>query len=285
MRNALSRRSISAIHGCHRLEREALLGRAFRLSWPGARHVPRQACVSRNSWSTCRCTRSVGAWRATRAATRRSRSRTWISFCAWPSRSSPFARVCATSRRVCARISAKLYHAGHPRRRRAQHAGRCQRARDWRIYRDFAACADRARPHALCATSALRVELDADRLCLGLHAPSTCALSLFPWAHFQAAKAAVKLHTLLDLRGNIPCFVHISDGKMHDVNVLDLIGFEPGASTSWTAAIIDFARLLRLASGTAPSSSLAPSQSPVSAGSTRAQSTRPPACAAIRRSC
>ncbi len=61
------------------------------------------------------------------------------------------------------------------------------------------------------------------------------SLKVFPWAHFRKAKAAVKMHTQIDLRGNIPSFIHVSDGKMHEVNVLDLMTPEPAASRSWIA--------------------------------------------------
>ena len=71
-------------------------------------------------------------------------------------------------------------------------------------------------------------------------------LSVFPWAPFRSTKAAVKLHTLLDLRGNIPTFIHISDGKMHDVNVLDLLLPEPGAFYVMDRGYLDFERLVRL---------------------------------------
>ena len=74
-------------------------------------------------------------------------------------------------------------------------------------------------------------------------------LSVFPWAPFRSTKAAIKLHTLLDLRGNIPSFIHISDGKLHDVNVLDLLLPEPGAFYIMDRGYIDFARLYRLAPG------------------------------------
>ena len=70
-------------------------------------------------------------------------------------------------------------------------------------------------------------------------------LSLFPWAHFRTAKAAVKLHTLLDLRGNIPCFVHVSPGKTHDVNVLDRLLIEPAAFYVMDRAYLDYRRLRR----------------------------------------
>ena len=68
-------------------------------------------------------------------------------------------------------------------------------------------------------------------------------LSVFPWAHFRTTKAAVKMHTLLDLRGSIPTFIHISDGKLHDVNVLDLLLAEPGAIYVMDRGYVDFARL------------------------------------------
>ena len=68
-------------------------------------------------------------------------------------------------------------------------------------------------------------------------------LSLFPWAHFRSTKSAVKMHTLLDLRGNIPSFIHISNGKMHDVNVLDMLAPEAGAIYVMDRGYVDFARL------------------------------------------
>jgi hypothetical protein len=71
-------------------------------------------------------------------------------------------------------------------------------------------------------------------------------LSVFPWAHFRSTKAAVKMHTLLDLRGSIPSFIHISDGKLHDVNVLDLLPPEPGAIYVMDRGYVDFARLYLL---------------------------------------
>ena len=71
-------------------------------------------------------------------------------------------------------------------------------------------------------------------------------LSLFDWAPFRSTKAAIKLHTLLDLRGAIPAFIHISDGKLHDVNVLDMLAFEAGAFYVMDRGYLDFARLYAL---------------------------------------
>ena len=92
---------------------------------------------------------------------------------------------------------------------------------DWRIYAEFA--------HRLIAQARrlyFRREsvgrFEGHRLCVGSQRPSDLCLSLFPWAHFRSAKAAVKMHTLLDLRGDIPSFIHISDGKLHDVHALDM---------------------------------------------------------------
>jgi hypothetical protein len=89
-------------------------------------------------------------------------------------------------------------------------------------------------------------------------------LSLFPWAPFQGTKAAVKLHTLMDLRGSIPSFIHISDGKLHDVKILDQLACEPGAFYVMDRGYVDYARLHVLHQAGAFSSS-APSPSPVPA--------------------
>jgi hypothetical protein len=70
-------------------------------------------------------------------------------------------------------------------------------------------------------------------------------LNLFPWAKFRRRKGAVKLHTLLDLRGNIPCFIHVSQGKMHDVTALDYLPIESGAFYIMDRGYVDFARLHR----------------------------------------
>jgi hypothetical protein len=117
--------------------------------------------------------------------------------------------------------------------------------RDWRIYADFAQTLIRiARP--LYADEDLGLDLDGTIYALDSTTIDLC-LSVFPWAHFRSAKAAVKLHTLLDLRGNIPTFIHISDGKLHDVNVLDILIPEPGAFYIMDRGYVDFARLYALA--------------------------------------
>ena len=97
--------------------------------------------------------------------------------------------------------------------------------------------------HVLYAEKDLSIELDNTVYALDA---STIDLSLFPWALFRSIKSAVKLHTLLDLHGNIPTFIHISDGKLHDVNVLDILLPEPGAFYIMDRGYVDFERLFTL---------------------------------------
>ena len=112
--------------------------------------------------------------------------------------------------------------------------------RDWRIYRDFAlALIQIAR--RLYAQDGFGVELEQTVYALDSTTIDLC-LALFPWAPFRKRKAAVKLHTLLDLRGSIPSFIHISDGKLHDVNVLDRIAFETGCFYVMDRGYVDCAR-------------------------------------------
>ena len=116
--------------------------------------------------------------------------------------------------------------------------------RDWRIYADFAQALIRvARP--LYAEEDLGLELDNTVYALDASTIDLC-LSVFPWALFRSTKSAVKLHTLLDLRGNIPTFIHISDGKLHDVNVLDILLPEAGAFYIMDRGYVDFQRLYTL---------------------------------------
>jgi transposase len=116
--------------------------------------------------------------------------------------------------------------------------------RDWRIYFDLAQLLI-ARARRLYAEERFGVELAHAAYALDATTIDLC-LTLFPWAPFRRAKAAVKLHTLLDLRGNIPTFIRVSSGKMHEVNVLDELPIEPGAFYVMDKAYLDFARLFRL---------------------------------------
>ena len=146
---------------------------------------------------------------------------------------------------VCLRAQhSKLYHLGIRGHVARSNLADANEKRDWRIYRDFAnALIVEAR--RLYAGDAFGVDLDNTVYALDT---TTIDLSLkvFPWAHFRTTKAAVKMHTQIDLRGNIPSFIHVSDGKMHEVNVLDLITPEPGSFTIMDRGFLDFARLYRL---------------------------------------
>ena len=117
-------------------------------------------------------------------------------------------------------------------------------SRDWRIYADFAQILIAiARP--LYAHDPIGVDLDQSLYALDSTTIDLC-LSLFPWARFRKHKAAVKMHTLLDLHGNIPTFIRITDGKVHDVNILDEIMPEAGAFYVMDRAYVDFERLFFL---------------------------------------
>ena len=138
-------------------------------------------------------------------------------------------------------MKAKLYHAGIRGTIARNTLAQANRKRDWRIYADFAHLLI-ARARELYASDALAVELAETVYAFDSTTIDLC-LTLFPWAHFRKRKAAIKLHTLIDLRGNIPCFVHISSGKMHDVKSLDHLPLEPGAFYIMDRGYIDFARL------------------------------------------
>jgi hypothetical protein len=118
-------------------------------------------------------------------------------------------------------------------------------SRDWRIWSDLAALLIRRARKLYASESALGVELDNTVYALDSSTIDLC-LSLFAWAPFRSTKAAIKLHTLLDLRGAIAAFIHVSDGKLHDVNVLDMLAFEAGAFYVMDRGYVDFARLYAL---------------------------------------
>ena len=140
--------------------------------------------------------------------------------------------------------ASKLYHMGFREPVRRATLADANEARDWRIYAEFAQRLI-ARARRLYAQDSFGVELDHTVYALDATTIDLC-LSMFPWAAFRSTKAAVKLHTLLDLRGAIPSFIHVSDGKLHDVNVLDLLLPEPGAFYVMDRGYLDFARLYAL---------------------------------------
>jgi hypothetical protein len=137
----------------------------------------------------------------------------------------------------------KLYHLGIRSTVARNTLANANAVRDWRIYADFAqSLISIARP--LYVDDSFGVDLKNTVYALDTTTIDLC-LSVFPWAPFRSAKAAVKMHTLLDLRGNIPSFIHISDGKMHEVNVLDQLLPEAGAFYIMDRGFTDFARLFR----------------------------------------
>ena len=140
--------------------------------------------------------------------------------------------------------SNKLYHMGIRSRIARSTLAEANEKRDWRIYADFAQSLIQI-ARRLYADEDLGLELDNTVYALDASTIDLC-LSVFPWAHFRQTKAAIKLHTLLDLRGNIPSFIHISDGKLHDVNVLDLLLPEAGAFYVMDRGYTDFERLYQL---------------------------------------
>ena len=135
----------------------------------------------------------------------------------------------------------KLYHMGIGGGISRNTLANANQVRDWRIYADFAQRLIHA-ARCLYRDEELGLELDNTVYALDSSTIDLCP-TLFPWADFRKTKAAVKLHTLLDLRGSIPSFIHISDGKLHDVNVMDLLIPEAGAFYVMDRAYVDFARL------------------------------------------
>ena len=138
-------------------------------------------------------------------------------------------------------MSRKLYHMGFHGKVARSTLADANESRDWRIYADFAqVLIGIARP--MYAHDPIGVDLDQSLYALDSTTIDLC-LSLFPWARFRKHKAAVKMHTLLDLHGNIPTFIRITDGKVHDVNILDEIAPEAGAFYVMDRGYIDFERL------------------------------------------
>jgi len=137
-------------------------------------------------------------------------------------------------------IGSKLYHMGFRSKVARSTLADANESRDWRIYADFAQVLIAiARP--LYVSDPIGVELDQGLYALDSTTIDLC-LSLFPWAKFRQHKAAVKMHTLLDLHGNIPTFIRITDGKVHDVNILDEFLPEAGAFYVMDRGYIDFER-------------------------------------------
>lgn len=142
-------------------------------------------------------------------------------------------------------LGPRLYHAGIRSRIARSTLAQANEVRDWRIYADFAAGLI-ARARELYCDQALEVGVDWKHPAYAFDSTTIdLCLKLFPWAQFRRRKSAVKLHTLIDLRGSIPCFIHISGGKMADVVSLDHLPIEAGAFYVMDRGYIDFARLYR----------------------------------------
>jgi len=138
-------------------------------------------------------------------------------------------------------MSGKLYHMGFRGNVARSTLADANESRDWRIFADFAQVLIRiARP--LHVHDPIGVDIDQSLYALDSTTIDLC-LSLFPWAKFRKHKAALKMHTLLDLHGNIPTFIRITDGKVHDVNILDELLPEPGAFYVMDRGYVDFERL------------------------------------------
>ena len=143
----------------------------------------------------------------------------------------------------------KLYHMGIRGPISRNTLANANKIRDWRIYADLALSLI-ATARKLYSKDAFIEDLNETVYALDATTIDLC-LSLFPWAHFRKTKGAIKLHTLLDLRGNIPSFIHISDGKLHEVNTLDIIPIEVGSFYIMDRGYMDYARLHRLSQAAA----------------------------------
>jgi hypothetical protein len=138
-------------------------------------------------------------------------------------------------------MDAKLYHSGFRGNVSKSNLADANEKRDWRIYRDVAQVLIRI-ARDLYAGDDFGLQLDETVYALDASIIDLC-LSIFPWAGFRRTKSAVKLHTLLDLRGNIPSFIAITDGRYHEVNILDVLLMEPGAIYIMDRGYLDFERL------------------------------------------
>ena len=137
--------------------------------------------------------------------------------------------------------AAKLYHMGFRHEIKRSTLADANETRDWRIHAEFAQCLI-VQARKLYIDDSFGIELENTTYALDSTTIDLC-LSLFPWALFRTTKSAVKMHTLLDLRGNIPSFIHITDGKWGDVNVLDVLVLEAGAIYIMDRGYLDFTRL------------------------------------------
>lgn len=142
-------------------------------------------------------------------------------------------------------VSTKLYHSGVKSKVKRSTLSDANENRDWRIYAEFAQLLIQEARQLYKDDNNFMVEIDEIAYALDSSTIDLC-LSLFPWAKFRKRKGAVKMHTQIDLRGSIPTFIEITDGKVHDVNILDLLILEPGAFYIMDRAYLDFERLYHM---------------------------------------
>jgi hypothetical protein len=142
-------------------------------------------------------------------------------------------------------VSTKLYHSGVKSKVKKSTLSDANENRDWRIYAEFAQLLIQEARKLYKDDNNFMVEIDEIAYALDSSTIDLC-LSLFPWAKFRKRKGAVKMHTQIDLRGSIPTFIEITDGKVHDVNILDLLILEPGAFYIMDRAYLDFERLYHM---------------------------------------
>lgn len=145
-------------------------------------------------------------------------------------------------------LSGKLYHSGIKQAVSRSTLAEANEKRDWRIYADFAQVLIKEARKLYKTDNEFLLDIDEIAYALDSTTIDLC-LALFPWAKFRKAKGAIKMHTLLDLRGSIPTFIEITDGQCHDVNILDLIITEPGAVYVMDMGYIDYERLYKIHQG------------------------------------
>ncbi len=190
------------------------------------------------------CTSFVNAFSVIQAITKYRVSHVGINSCAWPLLRLTYRESLRDIESCLNSMQKKLYHMGFKGNISRSTLAYTNETRDWRIYADFAQVLIHI-ARGLYRGDEFGVELDQTVYALDSTTIDLC-LSLFPWAHFRRQKGAIKLHTLLDLRGNLPSFIEITDGKVHDVNILDDLIPEPGSYYIMDRGYLDFKRLYAL---------------------------------------
>ena len=202
-----------------------------------------------------------------------------ISTSPWPSPSFTYRESLRDIEACLKAVGGKLYHMGFRGSVVRSTLADANESRDWRIYADFAlVLIGIARP--LYTNDPFGVDLDQSLYALDSTTIDLC-LSVFPWAKFRKRKGAVKMHTLLDLHGNIPTFIQITNGKVHDVNILDQLLLEAGAFYVMDRGYIDFERLYRFTLSSA-FFVVRTKRTCCFSAATRIQSIKAQACARIR---